>query len=199
MALFTDLAGTSSFPQENSLDDQLMNLALLSSPEDMIEAARYYEEKGEQMDRAVMLYHKVRVWSCPGPEGAQHKGHLPVCKGTTQAVLGPEAWVAAQSSPAVHRPATSPRPWSWPLPPSSLWPCSSSQKTWTRSQTLPSWPAAPTSSSSTVSMRRRWSCYWPPRRYWVGGVTFHKHSERSFTVSPDYNFMRKAVALTCLG
>lgn len=45
-----------------------MNLALLSSPEDMIEAARYYEEKGEQMDRAVMLYHKVRGWPCPGPE-----------------------------------------------------------------------------------------------------------------------------------
>lgn len=38
-----------------------MNLALLSSPEDMIEAARYYEEKGEQLDRAVMLYHKVCV------------------------------------------------------------------------------------------------------------------------------------------
>jgi len=39
-----------------------MNLALLSSPEDMIEAACYYEEKGEQMDRAVMLYHKVNVF-----------------------------------------------------------------------------------------------------------------------------------------
>lgn len=38
-----------------------MNLALLSSPEDMIEAACYYEEKGEQMDRAVMLYHKVTM------------------------------------------------------------------------------------------------------------------------------------------
>lgn len=36
-----------------------MNLALLSTPEDMIEAARYYEQKGQQMDRAVMLYHKV--------------------------------------------------------------------------------------------------------------------------------------------
>lgn len=48
-----------AFEQENNLDDQLMNLALLSSPEDMIEAACYYEEKGEQMDRAVMLYHKV--------------------------------------------------------------------------------------------------------------------------------------------
>ncbi|XP_062955109.1 intraflagellar transport protein 140 homolog isoform X2 [Cynocephalus volans] len=49
--------------KENGLDDQLMNLALLSSPEDMTEAARYYEEKGEQMDRAVMLYHKAGHFS----------------------------------------------------------------------------------------------------------------------------------------
>ncbi|NWR42554.1 IF140 protein, partial [Regulus satrapa] len=47
----------------NNLDDQLMNLALLSSPEDMIEAACYYEEKGNQMDRAVMLYHKAGHFS----------------------------------------------------------------------------------------------------------------------------------------
>lgn len=45
--------------QENSLDDQLMNLALLSNPEDMMEAACYYEEKGTHMDRAVALFHKV--------------------------------------------------------------------------------------------------------------------------------------------
>ncbi|XP_078200351.1 intraflagellar transport protein 140 homolog isoform X3 [Callithrix jacchus] len=44
--------------KENSLDGQLMNLALLSSPEDMIEVARYYE-KATQVDRAVMLYHKA--------------------------------------------------------------------------------------------------------------------------------------------
>ncbi|XP_058142678.1 intraflagellar transport protein 140 homolog isoform X1 [Dasypus novemcinctus] len=49
--------------KENGLDDQLVHLALLSSPEDMIEAARYYEEKGEQMDRAVMLYHKAGHFS----------------------------------------------------------------------------------------------------------------------------------------
>ncbi|XP_068003113.1 intraflagellar transport protein 140 homolog isoform X1 [Melanerpes formicivorus] len=48
--------------KENNLDDQLMNLALLSSPEDMIEAACYYEEK-EQMDRAVTLYHKAGHFS----------------------------------------------------------------------------------------------------------------------------------------
>lgn len=47
--------------QENGLDDQLMNLALLSNPEDMMEAACYYEEKGSHMDRAVMLYHKVSI------------------------------------------------------------------------------------------------------------------------------------------
>ncbi|XP_023147519.2 intraflagellar transport protein 140 homolog isoform X1 [Amphiprion ocellaris] len=45
--------------KENNLDDQLMNLALLSNPEDMMEAACYYEEKGTHMDRAVALYHKA--------------------------------------------------------------------------------------------------------------------------------------------
>ncbi|XP_028263814.1 intraflagellar transport protein 140 homolog [Parambassis ranga] len=45
--------------KENGLDDQLMNLALLSNPEDMMEAACYYEEKGAQMDRAVALYQKA--------------------------------------------------------------------------------------------------------------------------------------------
>uniref|UniRef100_A0A667XJ74 Intraflagellar transport 140 n=1 Tax=Myripristis murdjan TaxID=586833 RepID=A0A667XJ74_9TELE len=45
--------------KENGLDDQLMNLALLSNPEDMMEAACYYEEKGTHMDRAVVLYHKA--------------------------------------------------------------------------------------------------------------------------------------------
>uniref|UniRef100_A0A671WNM9 Intraflagellar transport 140 n=1 Tax=Sparus aurata TaxID=8175 RepID=A0A671WNM9_SPAAU len=45
--------------KETGLDDQLMNLALLSNPEDMMEAACYYEEKGTHMDRAVELYHKA--------------------------------------------------------------------------------------------------------------------------------------------
>lgn len=38
-----------------------MNLALLSTPEDMMDTAQYYEENGNQMDRAVMLYHKVVI------------------------------------------------------------------------------------------------------------------------------------------
>ncbi|XP_059892091.1 intraflagellar transport protein 140 homolog [Gadus macrocephalus] len=45
--------------KESGLDDQLMNLALLSNPEDMMEAACYYEERGSHMDRAVVLYHKA--------------------------------------------------------------------------------------------------------------------------------------------
>uniref|UniRef100_A0AAQ4QPL0 Intraflagellar transport 140 homolog (Chlamydomonas) n=1 Tax=Gasterosteus aculeatus aculeatus TaxID=481459 RepID=A0AAQ4QPL0_GASAC len=45
--------------KETGLDDQLMNLALLSNAEDMMEAACYYEEKGTHMDRAVALYHKA--------------------------------------------------------------------------------------------------------------------------------------------
>ncbi|XP_043416969.1 intraflagellar transport protein 140 homolog [Prionailurus bengalensis] len=49
--------------KENGLNDQLMNLALLSSPEDMTEAALYYEDKGEHVDRAVMLYHKAGHFS----------------------------------------------------------------------------------------------------------------------------------------
>ncbi|TNN26836.1 Intraflagellar transport protein 140 [Liparis tanakae] len=45
--------------KETGLEDQLMNLALLSNAEDMMEAACYYEEKGAHMDRAVALYHKA--------------------------------------------------------------------------------------------------------------------------------------------
>ena len=43
------------------MEDQLMNLALLSRPEDMVEAARYYEFKHGHQDKAVMLYHKVQI------------------------------------------------------------------------------------------------------------------------------------------
>ena len=41
------------------MEDQLMNLALMSSKDDMIEAARYYEQNPASHDKAVMLYHKV--------------------------------------------------------------------------------------------------------------------------------------------
>ena len=46
--------------QDNGLEDQLINLAFLSRPEDMVEAARYYEFKPGSQDKAVTLYHKVR-------------------------------------------------------------------------------------------------------------------------------------------
>jgi len=34
-------------------------MALLGKPDDMVEAARYYEFKPGHQDKAVMLYHKV--------------------------------------------------------------------------------------------------------------------------------------------
>ena len=45
--------------QEHNYEDQMMNLALLGRPGDMMEAARYYETVPGQQDKAVMLYHKV--------------------------------------------------------------------------------------------------------------------------------------------
>lgn len=47
--------------QEHGFEDPLMNLALLGRPEDMMEAARYYEQKHGSQDKAVMLYHKVCI------------------------------------------------------------------------------------------------------------------------------------------
>lgn len=41
------------------MEDQLLNLAVMGSKADMIDVAAYYESKGEQLDHAVMLYHKV--------------------------------------------------------------------------------------------------------------------------------------------
>ena len=49
--------------QEHGFEDQLMNLALMGRPEDMMEAARYYEQGHKGQDKAVMLYHKVGTCS----------------------------------------------------------------------------------------------------------------------------------------
>ncbi|KAK2157995.1 hypothetical protein LSH36_179g04000 [Paralvinella palmiformis] len=49
--------------REHGSEDQIMNLALLAKPEDMIEAARYYEFKNNQQDKAIMLYHKAGLFS----------------------------------------------------------------------------------------------------------------------------------------
>ncbi|KAK7111421.1 intraflagellar transport protein 140 homolog [Littorina saxatilis] len=49
--------------KEHGFEDQLVNLALMGRPEDMMEAARYYEQRHETMDRAVMLYHKAGNFS----------------------------------------------------------------------------------------------------------------------------------------
>ncbi|KAL5018582.1 hypothetical protein ScPMuIL_004304 [Solemya velum] len=49
--------------KEQASEEQIMNLALLGKPEDMIEAARFYEQKDGCEDKAVMLYHKAGNFS----------------------------------------------------------------------------------------------------------------------------------------
>ncbi len=41
------------------MEDKIAHLSLMSSESDMIEAAKFYEDKPGQADKAVMLYHKV--------------------------------------------------------------------------------------------------------------------------------------------
>jgi hypothetical protein len=41
------------------MKDKLANLAMMSGENDMIEAAKFYEELPGEADKAVMLYHKV--------------------------------------------------------------------------------------------------------------------------------------------
>ncbi|GAB1610026.1 hypothetical protein Ahia01_001288500, partial [Argonauta hians] len=45
--------------KENGLENQILNLALLGSPLDMVEAARYFEHRPGLEGNAVMLYHKA--------------------------------------------------------------------------------------------------------------------------------------------
>lgn len=47
--------------KDHGYDDKLLNMALLGKPDDMVEAARYYEVKPGHQDKAVMLYHKVNA------------------------------------------------------------------------------------------------------------------------------------------
>ncbi|BFZ17235.1 hypothetical protein BsWGS_20274 [Bradybaena similaris] len=49
--------------KEHGFEDQLLNYALIGRPEDMMEAARYYESKPGNQDKAVMLYHKAGNYS----------------------------------------------------------------------------------------------------------------------------------------
>ena len=41
--------------------DRLANLALMAGDAEMVEAAKYYEELPGHADKAVMLYHKVKL------------------------------------------------------------------------------------------------------------------------------------------
>ncbi|XP_065660084.1 intraflagellar transport protein 140 homolog isoform X3 [Hydra vulgaris] len=44
--------------KEKQLDQELMNLSMLSTQEDMLSCAQYFEEKGGMDDKAIALYHR---------------------------------------------------------------------------------------------------------------------------------------------
>lgn len=46
--------------KENRLDEYLAGIAMKGTPDDMLEAARYFQSQPMQEDRAILLYHKVR-------------------------------------------------------------------------------------------------------------------------------------------
>ena len=56
--------------KEHGFEDQLLNSALMGRPEDMMEAARYYETRQGFQDKAVMLYHKAGNYSKAGVDVA---------------------------------------------------------------------------------------------------------------------------------
>ena len=52
-------AGAIRICKENDMNDYLANLAFQGRPQDMLDAARYYETVAGQEDKAVILYHKA--------------------------------------------------------------------------------------------------------------------------------------------
>ena len=45
--------------REHGFEDQLLNVALLSTPRDMLEAAVYFEQREDTVDKAVLLFHRA--------------------------------------------------------------------------------------------------------------------------------------------
>lgn len=43
------------------MDEYLANIAMQGTPDDMLEAARYFQTLPMQEDRAILLYHKVTL------------------------------------------------------------------------------------------------------------------------------------------
>jgi intraflagellar transport protein 140 len=50
------------FIQDHHLDEYMANIAVQGSPDDMLEAARYFQTLPMQEDRAILLYHKVKIF-----------------------------------------------------------------------------------------------------------------------------------------
>ena len=45
--------------KEHGFEDQLLNVALLSTSGDMLEAAQYFQAREETIDKSVLLYHRA--------------------------------------------------------------------------------------------------------------------------------------------
>lgn len=49
-----------SLIQDHHLDEYMATIAVQGTPDDMLEAARYFQTLPMQEDRAILLYHKVK-------------------------------------------------------------------------------------------------------------------------------------------
>ena len=45
--------------KEHGFEDQLLNVALLAQPSDMLEAAIYFQQREDTIDKAVLLFHSA--------------------------------------------------------------------------------------------------------------------------------------------
>ncbi|KAL1475134.1 hypothetical protein MTO96_037504 [Rhipicephalus appendiculatus] len=61
--------------KENDMDDQLYTLALQAAPKEALEAARYFEQRQDGLEKAVSLYQRGG-WTCKAAEVALKVSHL---------------------------------------------------------------------------------------------------------------------------
>ncbi|KAH8034397.1 hypothetical protein HPB51_023645 [Rhipicephalus microplus] len=75
--------------KENDMDDQLYTLALQAAPKEALEAARYFEQRQDGLEKAVSLYQRGG-WTCKAAELALQAGDLGALQQAAQE-LGPNA------------------------------------------------------------------------------------------------------------
>ncbi|XP_077561362.1 intraflagellar transport protein 140 homolog [Haemaphysalis longicornis] len=75
--------------RENEMDDQLFSLALQAGPKEALEAARYFEERPQDLEKAVTLYQRGG-WASKAAELALQAGDVSALQQAAQE-LGPTA------------------------------------------------------------------------------------------------------------